>query len=424
MQLSRRTLLKASLSAGAGALLAACGRRDEGTATSSASGGAGSTATASSISREKIVDLAGAPVAALFTSLNNDYYASWDIGAKRAVEAFGGEYRAFVNEGDPAKQISQVEQQIQDGVKIIFMTAPDPANVPTIAKLATENGVYLTNTWEMVPWTTPWDYGDGYVTYFTNDSVAAGYDTAQALFDKMGGKGNFVHLTGHPGSTPDTQRTQGIDKALAENPEIKLIARQPGEWNRDDARNAMAGIITKYGKDIQGVFGQNDDVAIGASNAMQEGGLTGVPVVGVDGNKGTMDLIKAGTIYGSFSSLPFWSAGFSAVRAIDASQGVEFEPADRQVWTGGIFVTADNVDDYLSTFFTDTDPFDWQLMSRKAHPQDWDPQNLIKPLIVDQMWEGTEQPTGYAANPEYTAALPSFPQVEQDWADRWKIKLG
>ncbi len=236
MELSRRTLLRVSFAAGVGAVLAACGKREEATTSSSAAASAGTTAP--SINRDKIVDLAGAPVAALFTSLNNDYYASWDIGARRAVEAFGGEYRALVNEGDPAKQISQVEQQIQDGVKIIFMTAPDPANVPTIAKLASDNGVFLTNTWEMVPWTTPWDYGDGYVTYFSADSVNAGYEVAMALFEKMGGSGNFVHLTGHPGSTPDTQRTQGVDKALAESPNIKLIARQPGEWNRDDARSA------------------------------------------------------------------------------------------------------------------------------------------------------------------------------------------
>jgi ribose transport system substrate-binding protein len=422
MVVSRRNLFKVSLAAGAGAVLAACGRRDDSTSAGTSSAPTGSS-TAASINREKIVDLAGAPVAALFTSLNNDYYASWDIGARRAVEAFGGTYRALVNEGDPAKQISQVEQQIQDGVKIIFMTAPDPANVPTIAKLASDNKVYLTNTWEMVPWTTPWDYGDGYVTYFSADSVNAGYEVAKALFDKMGGAGNFVHLTGHPGSTPDTQRTQGVDKALAEYPNVKLIARQPGEWNRDDARSAMAGVITKFGKDIGGVFGQNDDVAIGASNALQEAGVSGVPVVGVDGNKGTMDLIKAGTIFGSYSTLPFWSAGFSAVRAIDASQGVKFEAADRQVWTDGIFVTADNVDSYLGTFFGDNDPFDWQLMSRKGHPEDWDPQNGIKPLIVDQMWEGNDKPSGWKAPAAYTEALPTFPQVQQEWTSQWKVKL-
>jgi ribose transport system substrate-binding protein len=436
MYLSRRTLLRTSLVAGAGAALAACARDDNsgsgssssaapttgGATTAPVSSGASSGSSAAAPAGKKI-DLGGAPVAALFTSLNNDYYSSWGLGAQRAVEAFGGEYRAFTNEGDPAREISQFEQQVQDGVKIFFMTAPDPAPVPTIAQKATDAGVFLCNTWEMNPWTSPFDYGNGYVTYFSAKSEQAAYEVAKALFDKMGGAGNFVHITGHPGATPDTQRTQGVDRALKDYPDIKMLARQPGEWNRDDSRQAMAGIITQFGKDIQGVFGQNDDVGIGCLNALQEAGITDVPVTGMDGNLGTMELIQSGQFFGAYSSLPFWSAGFSFVRAVDAMQGVQFDPLDRQLWCDGIFVTADNVDAYVDTFYGDTDPFDWQKMSRAAYPDDWDPQNGLTPIVMDQMWQGFDKPAGWTAPAEYTAALPNLQKISDEYADHWKIKL-
>jgi ribose transport system substrate-binding protein len=418
MGIDRRQFLQYAGLTGLGLAAAACGAKE-----STSSSGAGATGPSLAPKTEPVIDLKGEPVAALFTSLNNDYYASWDLGARRAVEAFKGEYRAFTNEGDAARQISQFEQQVQDGVKIFFMTAPDPANVPTIAKIANDNKVFLTNTWEMVPWTTPFDYGDYYVTYFTTDTVSLAEGVARELFDEMGGQGNLVHLTGHPGSTPDSQRTIGVDNMLKEYPDIELIARQPGEWNRDDARTAMAGIITKYGSDIQGVFGQNDDVGIGAMNALNEQGIEGVPITGIDGNKGTMPFIQSGQYFGAYSTLPFWSAGFSAVRAIDAFLGVEFGPLERQLYTGGVFVTADNVDQYLATFFGEEDPFDWQLMSRKAHPDDWDPQNEVRPLIVEDMWSFAEKPSGWTAPAAYEEAKAEAEALAAEYESHWKRRL-
>jgi ribose transport system substrate-binding protein len=367
------------------------------------------------------VDLKGQKVAALFTSLNNDYYAGWARGAEAAVKAFNGEYIGLTNEGDAATEISQFEQVIDQGAKIIFITAPDPANVPTMAKTATEKGVCLANTWEEPPWTSPFDYGDGYATYLTNSSVAAGYDVAKALFEKMGGKGNVVHLTGHPGSTPDTQRTEGFDKALKEYPNIKLVAREAGEWNRDDARKVMAGIISKTDGDIQGVFGQNDDVGVGAMNALKEAGITGVPITGIDGNAGTMDLIKAGDYYGAFTTFPFWNSGFSMVQAMDWCLGVRTSALNRQLWTGGQLITAETVDKYVSTFLGDSLPYDWQLMSKAAHPTDWDPQGGVSALNMEEMWSSVPQPAGYKLPQEYVDALPDMDAVNAEWADHWKL---
>jgi ribose transport system substrate-binding protein len=428
MYVSRRKFFQAGALGSAGLALAACGKRDTATGTTTSSSvpagtASGSGSAAASGSAAKVIDLKGQPVASLFTSLNNDYYASWDLGARRAVEAFGGEYRAFTNEGDPAREIAQFEQQVQDGVKIFFITAPDPAPIPSIAQTATEKGVFLCNTWEAVPWSAPADYGNGYVTYFTPQSAQAAYDVAVALFDKMGGEGNLVHITGHPGATPDTQRTQGVDRALAEYPNVKLIARQPGEWNRDDSRQAMAGIITQYGQDIQGVFGQNDDVGIGCVNALEEAGITGVPVTGMDGNKGTVDFIKSGRMFGAMSSLPPWCAGFSAVRAIDASLGYVPNPLERQMWPDGFFVTAENADQYLSVMFGDQDPYDWQKMSRVAYPEDWDPQNGVTPMDLEKMWTGFDQPAGWKAPADYTAAYGDLAKITEEYKSHWKMKV-
>lgn len=372
------------------------------------------------------VNLEGQTVVSLFTSMNNDYYASWNAGAERAVQAFGGTYVALTNEGDPATQLSQFEQQVEAGVKTIFVTAPDPANVPAMAALAEENDVCFANTWEQPNWTSPFDSGDQYVTYLTPKSDDAAYLVAKALFEEMGGEGNFVHLTGHPGATPDLQRNAGVERALEEFPGITMIAQEPGEWNRDDARKAMSGIISRVGvEEIDGVFGQNDDVAIGALNALTEAGVSTEdlpPITGIDGNLSTMELVQAGQLFGSFSGLPQWQAGFSFVQALDYCAGAEVNPLNRQLWTGGLFVTADNVQEYIDTYTGDNDPYDWVKMSRVAHPEDWDPQNEVRAMNIEEMWSPLEEkPSGYTLPAPYEAELPNIDAINAEWDEHWKL---
>lgn len=416
--LSRREVLQRGMAAGAvlsaGGLLAACGSDDEGSA-------------ASGKKAKKVDVLKGMPVVALYTTLENDYYAGWDEGGRRAVEAFGGKYRAFTNDNDPTKEVATYQNQVQAGAKLVFMTAPDPSNIPKIAQLANENKVYTVNTWESPEWYSPFEAGPYYVTYFTNNSFEAGRTIAKALFEKMGGKGGLIQISGFPGATPDWQRTEGMKQALADYPDIKLLGSQPGKWNRDDSRNAMAGLIRKVGKDnIDGVFGQNDDCGIGAMNALQEAGVdvTKVPITGCDGNKGTMDFIKAGRYYAAYSSLPWWSAGYGAVRAIDAMKGVKFSPAERQMWTGGIVVDKDNADAYLKTF-AEGDPFDWTLMSRHLHPKDWDPQNAVTPIDMEVMWKGQEKPAGFKLPADYQEAVKTgdLKKVADLYASHYKKKI-
>ena len=197
-QLLRRGLTASALLGGAGPLLAACGGDDK-----KATGGGRTNA---KLQSARVDVLKGLPVVALFTTLSNDYYAGWNEGGRRAVEALGGKYREFTNENDPTQEVATFENQIQAGAKLVFMTAPDPSNIPKIAQLANQNKVYVVNTWESPAWYSPFSAGPYYVTYITNNSFEAGRTIAKALFEKMGGKGGLVQISGFPGSTPDWQR--------------------------------------------------------------------------------------------------------------------------------------------------------------------------------------------------------------------------
>jgi ribose transport system substrate-binding protein len=437
---SRRQFLKMAgvagatigVGAGLGGLLGACGTGTT-TTTAVSAGGTGTTAATAATTATTggtaatgvsgLIVKKGDPCVAMYTTMDNDYYKTWQLGAKAAADALELSYEAALNQGKPETQISQFETATQKGVKLIYITAPDAANIPRIAQIANAAKAYFTNTWESPAWYSPFDTGDYYVTYFTSNSIQDGYIMAKTLFDAMGKKGNFVHLSGWPGSTPDWQRTVGVDMALKEYPDIKMLDRKPGKWNRIDSRTIMEDMITRFGNQIQGVYGQNDDTGIGAMNALEAANMKGIPITGIDGNAETMDLIKAGRYFAARTTFPFWCAGHSLVRCYDAANGWKPSAFERQMWTDGLVVTKDNVDAYKSRFLAGGDlPLDWKLMSHVLHPDDWDPGNMMWPLDMDVMWQGQDKPANFTMPKAYTDAKAAgeFDKVTQMYKDHYK----
>ena len=378
--------------------------------------------------------LAGATMAraaevtvAEFTSLDNEYWSNFDKGARQAAEALGLEYRVLTNGGDAAKQISNYEAQITAGARMFFGNAQDVGNVKQMAeKVKVAGGTYV-GIWDALPWFHPIDNGAdsyAYATFFAPEGEDNAYVIAKALFEKMGKNGKLVHITGYPGSSAEIARTLGVDKALKEYPEIELIARQPGNWNQIDSRRVMEDLIVSHPQ-IDGVFGQNDSVGVGAMQALEDAGMTGIPVVGLDGNAETMDLIKEGRFFATMSFTPAWQAGYSLVRAYDVANGWKPGPCERMMYMGATLITGENVEAYTGFLEGDKLPFDWKKMSRTLHPDDWDPQNHVWPIDAANMWRTAEKPAGYELPKEYVAEFDAgcFDKLKAEYEAHYKTRI-
>jgi len=130
------------------------------------------------------------------------------------------------------------------------------------------------------------------------DDVKAGEQEAQMMMDKLGGKGNVVILRGPLGSSPEIDRGKGIDNILAKYPNVKVLANDTANWSRDEAVNKMKNWISAFGKDINGVISQNDDMGLGARQALQEANMT-IPIVGIDGIEDGLNAVKDGSFIGT-----------------------------------------------------------------------------------------------------------------------------
>src|SRR4051794_28068190 len=111
------------------------------------------------------------------------------------------------------------------------------------------------------------------------DDVAAGTEEMRMMAEKLGGEGQIVVLQGPLGQSAQVDRQKGIDQVLQEYPGITVLAQDTANWKRDEAVNRMKNWISAFGDDIDGVVAQNDDMGLGALQALKEVG-TSKPIVG------------------------------------------------------------------------------------------------------------------------------------------------
>lgn len=131
------------------------------------------------------------------------------------------------------------------------------------------------------------------------DDVAAGAQEMQMMADELGGAGNIVILQGPLGSSGEINRGKGIDQVLAQHPDITVLAEDTANWNRDEAVGTMENWISRFGAQIDGVVAQNDDMGLGALQALKDAELNDVPIVGIDGIEDGLNAVKSGEFIGT-----------------------------------------------------------------------------------------------------------------------------
>lgn len=249
--------------------------------------------------------------------------------------------------GDVAAQASQVEQLVNAGVDAIIIVPVQADSLGPQLQMAKDAGIPV-----LAVNTTLAD--ESLITSAVlPDDVAAGAQEMQQMADALGGKGNIVILQGPLGSSPELDRTAGIESVLANYPDIKVLAKDTANWKRDEAVNKVKNWISSFGDELDGIVSENDDMALGAIQAMKEAGIT-LPVVGIDGIQDGLAAVKAGDMIGS--SLQHGrvelAAGLGVAKNIIC--GIPQEASYTYVMPP---ITPENVDQYEANVVTEVDAF-------------------------------------------------------------------
>ena len=212
--------------------------------------------------------------------LAGEYMKLWATALERHPAVQSGLVKLTVFDGryDASVQQSQFETCASQGYDaLLFVPIDIEAGAAAVATAAAD-GVLVVGSNTRVN-------SDQLAAYIGSNDVVSGYMEAKAVIDKMGGKGNVVIIEGPIGQSAQIERREGNLKALAEHPDVKVLEMKTANWSRAEALALMENWLTAHPGKINGVIGQNDEMALGAVQAIKAAGLnlSDFAIAGIDG---------------------------------------------------------------------------------------------------------------------------------------------
>ncbi|WP_143414521.1 substrate-binding domain-containing protein [Halobacillus massiliensis] len=279
----------------------------------------------------------GVKIGLTLNNLANPFFVSMSEAAEDYADEIGAEIVVQAADADLAKQTSQIEDFITQGVDLILLNAVDSEGIAGAVAQADAAGIPVVSV----------DVGaDGGIEgTVTSDNYQAGVLAAEYMIEDLGGKGNVVVIDGPP-VTAVKDRIAGFEDTI-KGTEIKVIAKQNGEGNREKGLQVMESILqaNEPGK-IDAVFANNDPVAIGAEIAQQQAGRQDeFYIIGVDGSPDVIEAMKkeGSSIAGTSAQHP----DEMVMKAIDVGiQVLDGESIEEVTKIPVDLVTEDNVASY------------------------------------------------------------------------------
>jgi ribose transport system substrate-binding protein len=190
---------------------------------------------------------------------------------------------------------------------VFVCSAANAATMQALYKQGSEKGIdfYQFNSTEELANPSQAEDPSGGLSTVSNigydDRWQSGYLAGQYIAKQLKGQGSIIQIMGPSGSDWTKLRQQGFKKAIAEYPEMKIVGEADGGYVRDKGLTAAQDLLTKF-PDVKAIYGENEDMALGAAQAIDARGLkhwdgqSGIITIGADGLVSGMEAIKAGKL--------------------------------------------------------------------------------------------------------------------------------
>jgi ABC-type sugar transport system substrate-binding protein len=182
---------------------------------------------------------------------------------------------------------------------------------------------------------------DLYVSHLGSDFLEEGRNAARVMAKLTNDKATIVELVGTVGSAPANDRYKGFRDILQDYPEMKIIDSKNGDFTRAKGKEAMEALLKAHGEDITALFAHNDDMALGAIQAIEEYGLrpgVDIKIVSVDAVRGAFDAMIAGKLNATIECNPLLGPQFFelALKVVNGESVPKWVPSKE-----GIFLPDD-----------------------------------------------------------------------------------
>lgn len=266
----------------------------------------------------------------------NPFWAAVEAGARAKGEELGVNVVILSPpvESDVASQINLIEDQLAKGIAGLVLAPTDPNALSPVVEEVMADGV-------PVVFIDTKGANEG-ITYIGTDNMLGAKLGGEFICDNVPAGSDVAILQGILTQSPGIARYEGSKSAM-EACGLNIVAEQTGEWDRAKGLAVMENIITGNA-DIKAVFASNDNMALGAVEALSSAGmLDDVVLVGFDANPDAADSVIAGDMSATVAQNPFMMGSIGVESVVKLMAGETLEPV---IDTGTILVTVENAAEF------------------------------------------------------------------------------
>ena len=268
-------------------------------------------------------------------SLANVFWQRVTAGVRQQAQQAGAELRVVDAQGDARKQLSDIEDLVQQRVNAILISPYQSDPIVPAVQAANQAGIPVVIVDIGVK-------GGRYAALIISDNLAGGRIAGDFIARKIGGKGPVAHISAQPGVENARKRGQGFAQVMARRG-IKIVASQSAYSERAKGMEVMENMLQAH-PEIRAVFCENDEMALGASRALIGAGRKDVIVVGFDGNPDALEAIRKGELAATVAQQPEEMGRMGVSIALKA---IAREQVLKVVQVPVMLITRDNVAQFL-----------------------------------------------------------------------------
>ncbi len=226
-------------------------------------------------------------IALVVSTLNNPFFVSLKDGAQKEADKLGYTLVVLDSQNNPAKELANVQDLTVRGTKLLLINPTDSDAVGNAVKMANQANIPVITLDRVANQGTV-------VSHIASDNVAGGKMAGDFIAEKLGAGAKVIELQGIAGASAARERGEGFKQAVAAH-KFNVLASQPADFDRTKGLNVMQNLLTAH-PDVQAVFAQNDEMALGALRALQTAGKNDVLVVGFDGTDDGVKAVEGGKL--------------------------------------------------------------------------------------------------------------------------------
>ncbi|STY62446.1 ribose ABC transporter substrate-binding protein RbsB [Mannheimia haemolytica] len=233
-------------------------------------------------------------IALAVSTLDNPFFVSLKDGAQKKADELGYKLVVLDSQNDPAKELSNVEDLTVRGAKVLLINPTDSEAVGNAVAIANRNKIPVITL----------DRGAAkgeVVSHIASDNVAGGKMAGDFIAQKLGTGAKVIQLEGIAGTSAARERGEGFKQAI-EAHKFNVLASQPADFDRTKGLNVTENLLSSKG-DVQAIFAQNDEMALGALRAVSSAKKE-VVIVGFDGTDDGVKAVEGGKLAATIAQQP------------------------------------------------------------------------------------------------------------------------